>query len=94
MKNGIILFDRGIKTNGKNINNALEEDLDNSTIAKFATVEKELNECEPMTKFGISEFSDKPTNYYNLDVFISVGYRVKSQEGIIFRRWATINILI
>ena len=86
MKNVIKLFDRDIKTNGKNINNALEEDLDNSTIAKFATVEKELNECEPMTNFGISEFSDKPTNYYNLDVFISVGYDVKSQKSIIFRR--------
>lgn len=86
MKNGIILFDRDIKTNGKNINNALEEDLDNSTIAKFATVEKELNECEPMTNFGISEFSDKPNNYYNLDVFIFVGYDVKSQKSTIFRR--------
>ena len=42
-----------------------------------------------MTKFGNSEFSDKPTNYYNLDMIISVGYRVKSQNGIIFRRWAT-----
>jgi len=50
--------------------------------------EKELLEKDTMTKFGISEFSDKPTNYYNLDVVISVGYRVKSQNGIIFRRWA------
>ena len=41
-----------------------------------------------MTKFGNSEFSDKPTNYYNLDMIISVGYRVKSQNGIIFRKWA------
>ena len=45
-----------------------------------------------MTKFGNSEFSDKPTNYYNLDMIISVGYRVKSQQGITFRKWAT-NIL-
>lgn len=42
-----------------------------------------------MTKFGNSEFFDKPTNYYNLDMIISVGYRVKSQQGIAFRKWAT-----
>ena len=51
--------------------------------------EGELKEEETMTKFGISEFADKPTNYYNLDMIISVGYRVKSQEGIVFRKWAT-----
>ena len=34
-------------------------------------------------------FSDKPTKVYNIDVIISVGYRVKSQRGIHFRRWAT-----
>lgn len=50
--------------------------------------EKELDKSETMTKFGISEFANKPTNYYNLDVIISVGYRVKSQNGITFRRWA------
>ena len=42
-----------------------------------------------MTKFGISELSTKPINYYNLDMIISVGYRVKSQNGIIFRKWAS-----
>ncbi|MBR1623407.1 MAG: virulence RhuM family protein [Pseudobutyrivibrio sp.] len=41
-----------------------------------------------MRKFGISEFSTKPTNYYNLDMIISVGYRVKSQRGVQFRIWA------
>ena len=51
--------------------------------------EGELIENDTMTKFGNSEFSDKPTNYYNLDVIISVGYRVKSKNGIIFRRWAS-----
>ena len=50
--------------------------------------DKELDESETMRKFGNSEFSDKPINYYNLDMIISVGYRVKSQNGIIFRRWA------
>ena len=49
----------------------------------------ELIESETMTKFGNSEFADKPTNYYNLDMIISVGYRVKSQNGILFRKWAT-----
>ena len=48
-----------------------------------------LIENETMTKFGNSEFADKPTNYYNLDMIISVGYRVKSQNGILFRKWAT-----
>ena len=51
--------------------------------------EGELIENETMTKFGNSEFSDKPTNYYNLDMIISVGYRVKSKNGILFRKWAT-----
>ncbi len=48
----------------------------------------ELDEASTMTKFGNSEFTNKPTNYYNLDVIISVGYRVKSKNGIIFRKWA------
>lgn len=51
--------------------------------------EKELIEAETMRKFGNSEFSTKPTNYYNLDVIISVGYRVKSLRGTQFRIWAT-----
>ncbi|MFA6721579.1 MAG: RhuM family protein [Candidatus Cloacimonadaceae bacterium] len=51
--------------------------------------ESELVESEVMKKFGISEFSTKPTNFYNLDVIISVGYRVKSQQGTQFRIWAT-----
>ena len=50
--------------------------------------EEELLESETMTKFGNSEFSDKPINYYNLDMILSVGYRVKSKNGIIFRKWA------
>ena len=51
--------------------------------------EGELIEKETMTKFGNSEFADKPTNYYNLDMIISVGYRVKSQNGILFRKQTT-----
>ena len=51
--------------------------------------EGELNESSTMRKFGNSEFSTKPTNYYNLDVIISVGYRVKSQRGVQFRIWAS-----
>ena len=51
--------------------------------------ECELLEIETMTKFGNSEFADKPTNYYNLDMIISVGYRVKSKNGVLFRKWAT-----
>lgn len=42
-----------------------------------------------MRKIGNSDFSTKPTNYYNLDVIISVGYQVKSIRGTQFRRWAT-----
>lgn len=49
----------------------------------------ELIESDTLSKFGNSEFSDKPTNYYNLDMIISVGYRVNSKQGIIFRKWAT-----
>jgi len=53
-------------------------------------LEKELNEYQTMTKFGNSENSPgKPTNYYNLDIIISVGYRVKSLRGTQFRIWAT-----
>ena len=49
----------------------------------------ELIQEQTMRKFGNSEFSTKPTNYYNLDVIISVGYRVKSQRGVQFRIWAS-----
>ena len=51
--------------------------------------EGELVKDESMRKIGNSDFSTKPTNYYNLDVIISVGYRVKSIRGTQFRRWAT-----
>lgn len=51
--------------------------------------ENELAESNTMKKFGNSEFQQKATNYYNLDVIISVGYRVKSQQGTQFRIWST-----
>jgi hypothetical protein len=51
--------------------------------------EKELEELSTLKKFGISEFQQKAFNYYNLDVIISVGYRVKSPQGTQFRIWAT-----
>ena len=51
--------------------------------------EGELVEDEVTKKFGISEFQQKAPNFYNLDVIISVGYRVKSQQGTQFRIWAT-----
>lgn len=76
-----LLFDRDIKTIGKHIANALKEELENSpkpTVAKFATVQKEGN-----------REVERRVEYYNLDVIISVGYRVKSQRGVEFRRWAT-----
>ena len=69
-----ILFARDIKTIGKHINNALNEELDNSVVAKFATTAKDGKTYQ--------------VEYYNLDMIISVGYRVKSQNGVIFRKWA------
>ncbi|MDP8204603.1 MAG: virulence RhuM family protein [Candidatus Tenebribacter mawsonii] len=54
--------------------------------------EKELEESQTIQKFGISEFQQKAPNYYNLDVIISVGYRVKSLQGTQFRKWATERI--
>ena len=51
--------------------------------------EKELQKEETIRKIGNSDFSTKPTNFYNLDVVISVGYRVKSHRGVHFRKWAT-----
>ncbi|WP_347274614.1 virulence RhuM family protein [Candidatus Kuenenia sp.] len=69
------LFEKSKSTINEHIKNIYEE--------------KELDEGPTMRKFGISEFSTKPRNYYNLDVIISVGYRVKSLRGTQFRIWAT-----
>jgi hypothetical protein len=51
--------------------------------------EKELIESQTLHKFGNSEFQQKAPNYYNLDVIIAVGYRVKSPQGTLFRQRAT-----
>ena len=73
-----MLFDRDVKTIGKHINNALKEELsDVATIAKFATVQVEG-----------SRIVNRTMEYYNLDMVLSVGYRVKSDRGIKYRRWA------
>ena len=50
--------------------------------------EGELSETDTIRKIGNSDFSTKPTNFYNLDVIISVGYRVKSKQGTQVRIWA------
>ena len=72
------LFDRDKSVISRHIKNAFEEELDrSSTVAKFATVQKE----------GAREIT-RNIDYYNLDVIISVGYRVKSKNGVAFRKWA------
>ena len=68
------LFERDVKTIGKHINNALKEELDNSVVAKFATtaLDGKIYQVE----------------HYHLDMILSVGYRVKSNRGVEFRKWA------
>lgn len=70
------LFGRDVKTIGKHINNALREELsdENAVVAKFATT--------------AADGKTYMTEHYNLDVIVSVGYRVKSKRGVEFRRWA------
>ena len=71
-----LLFDRDVKTIGKHINNSLNEEFlgQNEVVAKFATT--------------ASDGKTYLIEYYNLEMIISVGYRVKSKRGIMFRRWA------
>ena len=68
------LFERDVKTIGKHINNALREEVDRSVVAKLATT--------------AADGKTYQMEYYNLDMIISVGYRVKSYRGVEFRRWA------
>lgn len=75
------LFDRDYKTIRKHINNSLKEELkDEVVVAKF----------ENTTQHGAVEGKTQThyIDYYNLDMIISVGYRVKSKNGVIFRKWA------
>ena len=73
-----LLFDRDVKTIGKHINNALREELYGmSTVAKFAIVQKEGD-----------RLVNRSVEYYNLDMVLSIGYRVKSDRGVKFRQWA------
>jgi hypothetical protein len=70
-----ILFDRDIKTIGKHINNALKEELsDVSVVANFATTAKDGKIYQ--------------VAHYNLDMILSIGYRVKSSRGVEFRKWS------
>ena len=72
------LFNRDIKTIGKHITNALQEELAGiPTVAKFATVQTEGGRAVR-----------RSIEYYNLDMILSVGYRVKSAQGIKFRQWS------
>ncbi len=86
------LFGRDVKTIGKHINNALREELaPEATDANFATTERLNNPT--IAKFAIVQneggrLVTRQVEYYNLDVILSVGYRVKSSRGIQFRRWA------
>ncbi len=77
------LFERDVKTIGKHVNNVFSDnELEkSSTVAIFATVQKE----------GARDVI-RDIEYYNLDVIISVGYRVKSPQGVKFRQWATARL--
>ena len=70
-----LLFGRDVKTIGKHVNNALKEELKGfSVVANFATTARDGKTYN--------------VDYYNLDMVMSVGYRVKSNRGVEFRRWA------
>ena len=69
-----ILFNRDVKTIGKHINNALKEECESSVVAKFATTAEDGKTYQ--------------VEHYDLDLILSVGYRVKSANGVKFRRWA------
>ena len=68
------LFERDKSVISRHIKNALNEELDSSVVAKYATTAEDGKSYQ--------------VEYYNLDMIISVGYRVKSQRGVIFRKWA------
>lgn len=73
------LFGRDVKTIGKHVANAQAEELAGiPTVAKFARVQTEG-----------ARTVERQVEHYNLDLVLSVGYRVKSPEGVRFRRWAS-----
>ncbi|GBU26893.1 hypothetical protein R84B8_00408 [Treponema sp. R8-4-B8] len=74
------LFERDKSTVSRHIKNVFDDGelTESATVANFATVQKE----------GERQI-ERQIDYYNLDVIISVGYRVKSQRGTQFRQWAT-----
>jgi len=73
------LFGRNKSVISRHIKNIFkEEELENSTVANFATVQLEG-----------TRYVNRDVEYYNLDMIISVGYRVKSKNGILFRKWAS-----
>ena len=84
-----VLFNRDVKTIGKHINNALAEELNiDSVVANFATTH--FAPQQVVAKFATTAADGKTyqVEYYSLDVILSVGYRVKSKQGILFRQWA------
>ena len=77
-----LLFDRDRTVISRHINNIYKEgELDRSTSVHFLHISPD--NINP---------DHRPPQYYNLDVVVSVGYRVKSQQGVLFRKWAT-NVL-
>ena len=97
------LFGRDIKTIGKHIANALSEELaSNPVVANYAPTPRpsrptvaqsatdEMSQNQVVAKFATTASDGKvyQVEYYSLDVVLSVGYRVKSVQGILFRRWA------
>ena len=93
------LFGRDVKTIGKHIANALREELSvtalssglSAVVAKSATTEPSLG-CPTVAKFATTAADGKTyqVEHYSLDVILSVGYRVKSAQGVLFRRWANV----
>lgn len=69
------LYGKAVSTINEHLKNIIEE--------------KEISENDCIKKFGNSEFQQKAPFYYNLDAILAVGYRVRSKQGTLFRRWAT-----
>lgn len=83
------LFDKNKSTISRHISNIFKE----GKLDEISSVAKKYNSTkryDPCTKKD--RIANVIVNYYNLDVIISVGYRVKSKNGILFRKWAN-NIL-